>query len=345
MDVQTGSILIQLLNLSYRPEMSSTTLSHGSYGIGIICALVEEKAAMEMMLDEEHKKLDQKSGDYNSYTFGRIGKHNVVIACLPGGHQGKAAATTVAIHMMYSFPIKLGLMVGIGGGIPSQVPTIRLGDVVVSMPEGTHGGVIQYDLGKLETDGFRRKGHLDKPPKALLSAVTSLRVQHERKDPEFPRYLTAIANNRRMATKYGFQGTQHDHLFTSEAVHPKEHHTCDYCVSTLRMIHRADREDDTPQVFYGTILSGDVVMKNGEERDRIAAGDKAMCFEMEAAGLMNDFPCLVIRGISDYSDSHKNDRWQPYAAATAAAYAKELLVALSMKEVEELRPASMLNLS
>jgi hypothetical protein len=60
--------------------MSSTTLSHGSYGIGIICALVEEKAAVEMMLDEEHEKLGQKSRDHNSYTLGRIGKHNVVIA-------------------------------------------------------------------------------------------------------------------------------------------------------------------------------------------------------------------------------------------------------------------------
>lgn len=56
---------------------------------------------------------------------------------------------------------------------------------------------------------------------------------------------------------------------------------------------------------------------------------------------MNDFPCLVIRGISDYSDSHKNDRWQPYAAATAAAYAKELLITLSKQEVDELDPAGM----
>ncbi|KAH0282669.1 purine and uridine phosphorylase [Aureobasidium namibiae CBS 147.97] len=285
--------------------MSSVTLSHGSYGIGIICALVEEKAGMEMMLDEEHEPLEQKSGDQNSYTLARIGKHNVVIACLPGGHQGKAAAATGAVHMMYSFPIKLGLMVGIGGGVPSQVPAIRLGDVVVSMPESTHGAVVQYDLGKLESDGFRRKGHPDKPPKALLSA----------------------------------QGAQHDRLFGSEEIHPRDQHTFDHCVSAFRTVQRARRDDNTPQVFYGTILSGDLVMKNGEERDGRAAADKAMCFEMEAAGLVNDFPCLVVRGISDYSDSHKNDRWQPYAAATAAAYAKELLGALSVQEVEKLGPA------
>jgi hypothetical protein len=46
---------------------------------------------------------------------------------------------------------------------------------------------------------------------------------------------------------------------------------------------------------------------------------------MEAAGLVNDFHCVTIRGICDYADSHKNKRWQEYAAATAAAYAKEIL--------------------
>ena len=45
----------------------------------------------------------------------------------------------------------------------------------------------------------------------------------------------------------------------------------------------------------------------------------------EAAGLMIDFPCLVIRGICDYADSYKNKDWQEYAAAVAAGYAKELL--------------------
>jgi len=143
-----------------------------------------------------------------------------------------------------------------------------------------------------------------------------------------------------MATKYGFQGAQHDRLFGSEEIHPRDQQTCDHCVSTFQTVQRACRNENTPQVFYGTILSGDLVMKNGEERDRRAVADKAMCFEMEAAGLMNDFPCLVVRGISDYSDSHKNNIWQPYAAATAAAYAKELLGALSAQEVEKLGPAS-----
>jgi nucleoside phosphorylase len=58
-----------------------------------------------------------------------------------------------------------------------------------------------------------------------------------------------------------------------------------------------------------------------------------LCVEMEAAGLMDEFSCLVIRGVCDYADSHKNKRWQPYAAATAAAYAKELLSIVPAQEV------------
>jgi hypothetical protein len=58
-----------------------------------------------------------------------------------------------------------------------------------------------------------------------------------------------------------------------------------------------------------------------------------LCVEMEAAGLMDELSCLVICGICDYADSHKNKRWQPYAAATAAAYAKELLSIIPAQEV------------
>jgi nucleoside phosphorylase len=55
---------------------------------------------------------------------------------------------------------------------------------------------------------------------------------------------------------------------------------------------------------------------------------------MEAAGLMNDFPCLIIRGIADYADDHKNDLWQRYAAAMAAAYTKDLLRIIQPEEVQ-----------
>lgn len=87
--------------------------------------------------------------------------------------------------------------------------------------------------------------------------------------------------------------------------------------------HRPPGTDD-PVVHYGLIAS-DTLMKDADMRNRLAKEANILCFEMEAAGLMDHFPCLVIRGICDYSDTHKNKSWQGYAAAVAAAYAKELL--------------------
>lgn len=79
-------------------------------------------------------------------------------------------------------------------------------------------------------------------------------------------------------------------------------------------------------------------MKNAEERDIYARDPElnVLCFEMEAAGLMNHFPTLVIRGISDYSDSHKNNEWHRFAALAAAAYAREILHVLKPTKVTAL---------
>jgi hypothetical protein len=72
------------------------------------------------MLDEEHQDLPQDSTDTNSYSFGRIGEHNVVVACLPAGQLGTSSAAAVASRMRSRLPsIRIGLMVGIDGGVPS----------------------------------------------------------------------------------------------------------------------------------------------------------------------------------------------------------------------------------
>ncbi|KAK5689954.1 hypothetical protein LTR17_026103 [Elasticomyces elasticus] len=111
--------------------------------VGIICALDVEKVAVETTLDDEHGGVGKMTGDDNSYSFGRIGQHDVVVACLPAGVMGKTSAATVAKEMMRSFPIKAGFMVGIDGGVRSDKADVRLGDVVVSQPDGMHGGVVQ----------------------------------------------------------------------------------------------------------------------------------------------------------------------------------------------------------
>jgi nucleoside phosphorylase len=133
------------------------------------------------MLDEEHEILNSNAHDTNIYSLGRIGKHNIVIACLPEGQTGTNSAAAVAIHMKASFTaIRFGLMVGIGGGVPSEEADIRLGDVIISRPHMMHGGVVQYDFGKATPSGFERTGFLNTPPTILLHAVANLRANHHR---------------------------------------------------------------------------------------------------------------------------------------------------------------------
>jgi nucleoside phosphorylase len=313
--------------------------THDDYPIGVICALAVEKAAFVAMLDEEHETLPTSKHDDNSYTFGRIGIHNVVTACLPAGLTGNNSAATVAKDMLRSFPIKIGLMVGIGGGVWSEKVDIRLGDVVVSQPEGKHGGVVQWDFGKMEHSGFKRTGSLNKPPRPLLHAVQEIKTLHLTDGDTLPDHLSKMVQNKpRMARTFTYQGTEHDYLYLATYNHAGAD-TCDSC-DPKQTVGRQPRPTLDPYIHYGNIASGNEVIKDGPTRDRIAQEEGIICFEMEAAGLMDSFPCLVIRGICDYADSHKNKRWQPYAAATAAAFARELLGVVKKQGLDELEPAS-----
>ena len=314
-------------------KMAHAPRTNEDYQIGVICALPIEKAAMVAMLDETHPKPKKEKGDDNEYTLGRIGVHNVAIACLPAGFMGNGPAAIVVKDMQRSFPVKFGLMVGVGGGVWSKNDDIRLGDVVVSQPTNAHGGVVQWDFGKTERDGkFRRTGSLDKPPPVLLHALQELKTFHETDGVELADSLALMVRNKpRMALKYQHQGMENDVLFKADYEHEGQE-TCDGCYAES-IVQRLVREDAAPRIHYGNIASGNKVMKHGTTRDRIAEEEGVICFEMEAAGLMDNFRCLVIRGICDYADSHKNKIWQPYAAATAAAFARALLGFVDEQEV------------
>jgi nucleoside phosphorylase len=307
------------------------------YQIGIICALHTEAAAMIAMLDEIHPSLPSERDDPNEYSFGRIGTHDVVIACLPAGSMGNGLAAVVANNMKRTFSIKFGIMVGIGGGVPSKNVDIRLGDVAVSEPTETHGGVVQWDFGKTEQGGkFRRTGILNKPPIMLLHALQALKIRDITDGINLEEALEAMADKKpRMVDDFGYhhQGAENDQLFQSTYDHTGGD-TCADC-DVKQIINRKPRKDTSPRVFYGNIASGNQVMKHGITRDRIAKEESVICFEMETAGLMDNFPCLVIRGICDYADSHKNKIWQPYAAATAAAFARIFLKSLKVQEISK----------
>ncbi|KXX79488.1 5'-methylthioadenosine/S-adenosylhomocysteine nucleosidase [Madurella mycetomatis] len=327
-------------------EPTSKLRTHGMYTVGWVCALPKEQTAATAMLDQRHPDLPKKPTDPNTYTLGSVGKHNVVIACLPKGQTGNSPAATIAANMISTFPsIKVGLMVGVGGGIP---PKVRLGDVVVSVPVNQFPGVVQWDFGKAKEGGnFERTGALNNPPTSLLTALAKLETEYELTGSKIPEYLEQMKEKwPRLASKYLKSEKLEDVLFRADYDHVSESTTdyeatsdvdedeedCRFCDKT-KTVKRKPRD---MKVHYGLIASGNRVIKDAAFRNTLNRdlGGKVLCVETEAAGLMNNFPCIVIRGICYYADSHKNKAWQEHAAAVAAAFAKELLERVQPNDVD-----------
>lgn len=313
------------------------------YTVGWVCAVTTEYVAAQAFLDEEHEKPEVISiNDSNVYTLGKMGRHNVVIAVLPNGEYGTTAAASVARDMLHSFPnIRIGLIVGIGGGAPSKTHDIRLGDIVVSAPRDGKGCLFQYDFGKtIQERTFRTTGFLNQPPGLLRAAISDLEAQYELKGHHLEEAIDGILKKwPKLRKKYKRPDRRSDRLYRSHVIHPSNDggNCAAVCGDDLsNLILRPDRSDDedNPAIHYGLIASANQLMKDASVRDRLAAENDILCFEMEAAGLMNHFPCLVIRGICDYSDTHKNKEWQGYAAMAAAAYAKDLLSRIPLNKVE-----------
>ncbi|KIW84080.1 hypothetical protein Z517_03326 [Fonsecaea pedrosoi CBS 271.37] len=311
-------------------------LSHDDYTVGWICALPVEAAAGKAMLDDEHQPLRQEKHDHNKYTLGRVGCHNVVVTCLPAGVPGTNAAAIVATQMLRTFTqIRFCLMVGIGGGVPSHEHDIRLGDVAVGL------SVVQYDFGKTVQGGkFHHTGPSNRPPNFLLAVVSELRAKHMLEGTDLSGHLSrAFKKYTKMAATFTFPGQEHDFLYESDFDHPEGLADCSQC-DKQRLVSRSTRPVQEPIIHYGPIASGNQVMRHGATREKLRKQEGVVCFEMEAAGLVDVFPCLVVRGICDYSDSHKNKKWQPYAAVTAACFAKEFLSEIEAVHVQEVRTAA-----
>ncbi|KAF3909963.1 hypothetical protein ABW20_dc0106287 [Dactylellina cionopaga] len=242
------------------------------------------------MLDEQHGQLPAKGNDDNTYTLGKVGAHNVVIA-RPAEYGTNSAAYTAA---------------------NMELEEVRPG---------------------LQSSKIHKKKIFDL--ETLWSGFLNIRI-HDFEEGEMVNYLQEALERMPKTKKlkmYHFPGWDKDQLFKADYSHKENTRDCSACDPDKRE-GRIDRETNDPVVHYGLIASGNTVMRSAQRRDELRDKEKVVCFEMEAAGLMNNFPCLVVRGICDYSDDHKNDRWQPYAALTAAAYAKDLLRVVQPKDVE-----------
>ncbi len=310
-----------------------TTLTRYDYTVGWLCALPKsELVAAKQMLDYRHKPVrDLNEYDENTYTYGSINGHNIVIACLPPGQPGGASAARLVQPLSMSFPkMRVHLLVGVGGGVPRDPQPdnpdedVRLGDVVVGWAEQTgHPAVVQYDYVRHEKGGDGELlGRLDNPHWIVLNALGAL-LANAYIETKFEEHLRKVCQSLE-----GFsRPCEDDYLYHKTYSHVSGQ-TCSACAPSSRVQRKARKSNHL--IFHqGTILSGSSIMTDAETRDSLSKKyHDAKCFEMEAFGVMNQKHCLVIRGISDYSDSHKNQSWQKYAASTAAAFAREFLYTL-----------------
>ena len=320
------------------------------YTVAWLCAIphIEMKAAVTM-LDRKHD-VHESIGRNPSYKLGDIHEHNVVIASMPPSSPGKVSAHELILDLRPIFPnLKIYLFVGIGGGVPCHpqpedpLKDVRLGDVVVGWPEDWAApAVIQHDLLR------RLPGHrtqlarpLNQPKRELYKALIPI-LCDDGTDEQ-----TCFADNLRMLEsrepKFKYPGRDKDVLYKANYEHPSTEdwpRNCNKC-SPSELVTRVPRQTDDLVFHRSTILSGDTLVMDALERDRLSVEHyNAKCIEMEAAGVMNDAQCLVIRGISDYADSHQSDPlWKYCAAARAAAWARKFLHGLPVATVQSLPSA------
>ncbi|KAI1089168.1 Pfs domain protein [Rostrohypoxylon terebratum] len=261
------------------------------------------------MLDEIHDDTLKPSHDPNTYSLGSVGQHNVVIACGPHSNQSRPDIAAIVVWMTSMFPaIRLCMLIGLGSGIP---PKVKLGDVVVGVPYSWFPGVVQWERG--ENGGFRKTEEMEPPPSTLISALTKLQSIHELYGSSIPEYLAKIQQNKRLASKYLVSDSLQDHESTKSGPRETEVHYGLIANTTLRIRDKSTRE----------------------EFNLSLGGERLLCIDMEGSILMPKLPCIVIRGICNYADGHRDgyEGWEEPAAAACAAFAKEVLSVLPEAEV------------
>ena len=336
--------MISLIFMAADPQLKAE-----EYTVGWLCAIAEsELTAARRMLDRPHRPpINRNVSDQNTYHFGDIEGHNLVITCMPPGQTGTVSAQRLVQPLRQSFPnLGIHLFVGIGGGIPRRPPSddplkdIHLGDVVIGWPDRTGvPAIISYDHVRSRDEETSLLGLLDKPSHKVLSALNPIISDREMNENRFQDNLQYL----RDLKQFQYPGLEKDLLFEADYLHSAPRSAakgstmsvgCNGC-SPDQLVKRPPRNTTNPEFHQGTILSGNIGMQNGRRRDEESAKHhEAICIEMEAAGVIDDTHCLVIRGISDYADGYKSGSWEYYAAATAAAFAREVLRSIRPAIVE-----------
>lgn len=339
------------------------------FEVAIVCALKAEFDAISLVIDEFWDNHDdpygKAVGDTNSYRTGRIGKHNVALLQLR--QMGKAHAAAAAASLRSSFnKLRLVLLVGGCAAVPQRKnANIVLGDVIIStgIVQYDFGRKFPNQFIRKDTP----QDNLIKPCKEignLLNALQTATITNHllTKTASLLTDLQKNARDKGYGSRYEYPGVNEDKLYKADYHHKHHSLECHTCSMThemmcdtalwttcedlgcgeqglvtgrqrleekLKLCQSGDITHQNPNIFFGLVGSGDTVMKSGCDRDKLAAAEDVIAFEMEAAGLWEDVPSLVIKGVFDYGDSHKNKLWHHFSSATAACAARAIIERLA----------------
>lgn len=320
-DLMTNS----LLQISDETPHSTRTESTNGLRptVGIITALPKELAAMRVLLSNPRRATIDRAGGMKECYLGTVpardGKSHCVALALSGMGNNQAAAR--ATNLLRDFPTIVHIiMVGIAGGVPDvghPENHVRLGDIVVSGERG----VEQYDLIKQTADSVVHRSPPRPPSASVLEAVRFLEAESITGPlPCLPHINAGLKGLRirRPAAKF-------DVLTAS-----------DNPAVLLRHPRDNSRKARCPRVFVGPIAAANVLLKDPVRRDQLRDTFGARAVEMEGSGIADatwdhEVGYLVVRGICDYCDMNKNDRWQAYAAVAAAGYVRSLLESMASR--------------
>ncbi|PYH75539.1 purine and uridine phosphorylase [Aspergillus uvarum CBS 121591] len=345
--------------------LSNSNARNPGFKIGILAALPLEAHAIRGIFDRidgEDAETDaarpciKAPMDMNSYTTGKIANHRVFLAHMPGMGKVNAAATAAGIQASFT-ELKLVLIVGICGGVPQAQDQILLGDVVISKNIVPAENAIFHPYGPVPE--ITEQPQFGRPTWVVRSLLAKLEDQKTDLEKITCRYLDRLLQKPGFAQSR-YPGEKEDQLFRPDYIHKHrnphdcdcvqpgksctvaKHSSCDQlgCEPAYLIPRGRDESTQTLMLHFGSVASGDQVIKSGQHRDKIAQTKEVIAFEMEGAGAWDYLPCLIVKGVCDYADSHKNKKWQRHAAAAAAACARAVLDLYenSIEQDEELTP-------
>ncbi|KAJ6153608.1 purine and uridine phosphorylase [Penicillium chermesinum] len=326
-------------------QYQRSLFSTSDYNIAWICPTRLVYTAARTFLDQAQ----DPSGHLVSlntafHTLGSIGKRRILIAtCRDQEYDevGSPLSSDVISDVLLHYDnICIFMIIGLGSGLPTPKNDIRLGDIVVAvgpeehldfatpMPQSETQAGLQLIGGWLNDSHVE---HLDDNTRLRTDLMDLSRSYNHEGCPLGNMVNQVLANRPRMRRRYGRPDPVTDRLHKSDTQHPQEIEKstsldmADQNTSSLVSPPERTGDNDKPSIHFGTIASSRDIIKSTTVRDKLASERGILCIETEHTEVPHYTPCLSIRGICDYADSHKTKDWQGYAAMVACAYAKEAL--------------------